>query len=196
MPQHRDTCPPLAQRICPPPRRQEYQRVFITPFFHASVCLIQMRYSAILIFAASVACVAALPVRAPPGAGICSNFTYAKEKTQATLDTKRYAGVWFEQGRSKNFIFDHNCFCTTANYTLEDGYIGVANRCRKGSVSGDLTGPTHGKATCPDPKCDQPPSPPLTLRKIRNLLQVPGLPRSGIFVVFPQRRLRNCVHRL
>jgi lipocalin len=117
-----------------------------------------MRYSVILLITASVACAAAIPIAAPPGAGICSNFTYAKEKTQPTLDAKRYAGVWFEQGRSKDFIFDHNCFCSTANYTLEDGYIGVANRCRKGSVTGDLTGPTHGKATCPDPKFVNPPT--------------------------------------
>lgn len=111
-----------------------------------------MLYSALCLIAAGIVCAAALPIGAPPGAGICANFTYAKEKTQATLDTKRYAGLWFEQGRSKNFIFDHDCYCTTANYTLEDGFIGVANRCRKGSVTGNLTGPTHGKATCPDPK--------------------------------------------
>jgi lipocalin len=90
-----------------------------------------MQHSVWLLILASLACALAIPIGAPPGAGICSNFTYAKEKTQATLDTKRYAGLWFEQGRSKNFIFDHNCFCTTANYTLEDGYIGVANRNRQ-----------------------------------------------------------------
>jgi lipocalin len=111
-----------------------------------------MKFTVLLLVAASLACAVAIPVGAPPGAGICSNFTYAKEKTQPDFDVKRYMGVWFEQGRSKNFIFDHNCFCTTANYTLEEGYIGVANRCRKDSVNGNLTGPTHGKATCPDPK--------------------------------------------
>jgi lipocalin len=115
-----------------------------------------MRYSVVLLVAASLACAVAIPIAAPPGAGICANATYAKQKTQATLDAQRYMGVWYEQGRSKDFIFDHNCYCTTANYTIETGYIGVNNRCRKDSINGSLTKPLHGKATCPDPKCVKP----------------------------------------
>ena len=147
----------------PNARAGEKAAILETKFGNNPYLQFLMRFSVILLAAASVACAVAIPIGAPAGAGICANATYAKEKTLATLDVQRYMGVWYEQGRSKNFIFDNNCYCTTANYTLETGYIGVNNRCRKNSVSGNLTKPLHGKATCPDPKYVTPCPSPLAL---------------------------------
>jgi apolipoprotein D and lipocalin family protein len=54
------------------------------------------------------------------------------------LDLERYDGLWFEVARFEN-TFQEGCTATTAEYTqLDDGQIGVLNRCRLESPSGDL----------------------------------------------------------
>eukprot|EP00178_Gracilaria_changii_P019613 TRINITY_DN56811_c0_g1_i1.p1 TRINITY_DN56811_c0_g1~~TRINITY_DN56811_c0_g1_i1.p1 ORF type:complete len:193 (+),score=20.97 TRINITY_DN56811_c0_g1_i1:71-580(+) len=35
------------------------------------------------------------------------------------LNTTAYLGVWYEQARSKVFIWDYNCKCTQAEYSIE-----------------------------------------------------------------------------
>jgi apolipoprotein D and lipocalin family protein len=53
------------------------------------------------------------------------------------LDLARYDGLWFEIARFDN-RFQEDCAATTAEYTQrEDGQIGVLNKCRLGSPSGE-----------------------------------------------------------
>lgn len=58
-------------------------------------------------------------------------------QTVAKVDLSRYIGTWFEIA-SYPQKFQEGCTGTTATYTLrDDGEIGVANRCRKGSLQGE-----------------------------------------------------------
>ena len=60
------------------------------------------------------------------------------ETIDFTVDLDRYDGLWFEVARFDN-SFQEDCAATTAEYTQQDdGQIGVLNRCRLGSPSGDL----------------------------------------------------------
>ena len=53
------------------------------------------------------------------------------------IHLSRYTGTWFEIA-SYPQSFQEGCTGTTATYTLrDDGEIGVLNRCRKGSLSGE-----------------------------------------------------------
>lgn len=66
------------------------------------------------------------------------------------LETIHYEGIWFEQARSKEFLFDNGCYCTAANYTLnDDGSVYVENSCNKNSAVGPVTN-AIGRATVPD----------------------------------------------
>jgi len=58
-------------------------------------------------------------------------------QTVSKVDLSRYTGTWFEIA-SYPQSFQEGCNGTTATYTLrDDGEIGVVNRCRKGSLSGE-----------------------------------------------------------
>jgi apolipoprotein D and lipocalin family protein len=58
-------------------------------------------------------------------------------QTVSKVDLSRYTGTWFEIA-SYPQSFQEGCTGTTATYTLRDsGEIGVVNRCRKGSLSGE-----------------------------------------------------------
>jgi apolipoprotein D and lipocalin family protein len=58
-------------------------------------------------------------------------------QTVSKVDLSRYTGTWFEIA-SYPQSFQEGCTGTTATYTLrDDGEIGVVNRCRKGSLSGE-----------------------------------------------------------
>jgi len=46
------------------------------------------------------------------------------------VDLKKYAGIWYEIARLPN-SFEKKCQCVEANYTIENGYIGVTNTCLK-----------------------------------------------------------------
>eukprot|EP01006_Ploeotia_vitrea_P013051 TRINITY_DN34296_c0_g1_i1.p1 TRINITY_DN34296_c0_g1~~TRINITY_DN34296_c0_g1_i1.p1 ORF type:complete len:186 (-),score=26.79 TRINITY_DN34296_c0_g1_i1:252-809(-) len=49
-----------------------------------------------------------------------------------TLDVKAYAGRWFEQTHSKSFVWDLDCKCISADYTIHSTSplkIGVNNTC-------------------------------------------------------------------
>lgn len=79
----------------------------------------------------------------------CQN-THDMIANTVKLEAMRYEGLWFEQARSKEFFFDNGCFCTTANYTLnDDGSVHVENSCNKGSATGPVTA-AIGLATVPD----------------------------------------------
>jgi apolipoprotein D and lipocalin family protein len=57
-------------------------------------------------------------------------------QTVDAVDLARYTGKWFEIA-SYPQPFQKGCTGTTASYTLlDDGEIGVVNRCRKGSLQG------------------------------------------------------------
>lgn len=65
------------------------------------------------------------------------------------LDIERYDGVWFEQVRTQNSPFENDCFCSQANYTIDnDGSVKVDNSCRKGSANAPYTS-AIGKAIVP-----------------------------------------------
>jgi apolipoprotein D and lipocalin family protein len=54
------------------------------------------------------------------------------------LDLQRYLGTWYEVASTKP-LFQRDCVCVTAAYSLrDDGKVGVANSCRKNSVTAPL----------------------------------------------------------
>jgi apolipoprotein D and lipocalin family protein len=54
------------------------------------------------------------------------------------VDIKRYLGEWYEIARYPH-SFEENCYAVTADYALrDDGSIQVTNRCREGSLEGEL----------------------------------------------------------
>ena len=60
----------------------------------------------------------------------------SKLETVASVDLKRYAGLWYEIALYPN-TFEKGCNCTTAEYVLTDkDYVKVINRCRKGGIDG------------------------------------------------------------
>ena len=66
------------------------------------------------------------------------------------LDLAKYGGLWYEIGRI-NYVFEENCQCTIANYTLNsDGTVTVENTCNWKSPTGKLVS-TTGQATAQDP---------------------------------------------
>ncbi|MFH1809549.1 MAG: lipocalin family protein [Pseudomonadota bacterium] len=66
------------------------------------------------------------------------------------VDLERFDGTWYDVASFPQ-SFQDGCHCTTATYTLRDnGEVGVLNRCRKGSVDGELSEAT-ARAYLPDP---------------------------------------------
>lgn len=59
-------------------------------------------------------------------------------ETVAHVELSSYLGTWYEIASFPQF-FQRGCTATTATYTLrDDGDIDVLNRCRKGSLDGEL----------------------------------------------------------
>ena len=48
--------------------------------------------------------------------------------TVDSVSLEEYSGLWYEIARLPN-SFQSNCTCTTAEYTIRDGYVEVFNRC-------------------------------------------------------------------
>lgn len=66
-----------------------------------------------------------------------------------SVDLGRYTGTWYELA-SYPQSFQEGCFATTATYTLRaDGEIDVLNRCRKGSLQGEID-EAYGRARVVD----------------------------------------------
>jgi len=64
----------------------------------------------------------------------CKN--YQKMETVASVDLKKYAGIWYEIA-SYPTVFQKGCNNTSAEYILTDkDYVKVINRCNKDSVNG------------------------------------------------------------
>jgi apolipoprotein D and lipocalin family protein len=59
------------------------------------------------------------------------------------VDLHRYSGHWYEIARYEN-RFEAGCVGATAEYTLEDGYVRVLNRCY--GADGKLSAQAKGKA--------------------------------------------------
>lgn len=59
-------------------------------------------------------------------------------ETVKSVDLNRYMGKWYEIGLFPQ-SFEKGCNCTTAEYTLEKGYVKVENSCRRESANGKLT---------------------------------------------------------
>ncbi|RNI30018.1 hypothetical protein EFA69_10880 [Rufibacter immobilis] len=64
--------------------------------------------------------------------------------TVPSVDLARYAGKWYEIAAFPQ-RFEKGCHCTTAQYTLKEGYVEVRNSCRKNGPNGPLK-ETVGKA--------------------------------------------------
>ena len=79
--------------------------------------------------------------------GACKSKNY----TDVNIDLHQYEGVWFEIARSKSFMFDNGCECTTADYTLLSATeVQVNNTCSKTGPGGKRTGAV-GKGTVAGP---------------------------------------------
>ena len=102
-----------------------------------------MLYSAVRCFVAgclSAATSMALADRLPP------------PQVVSTVDLGRYMGTWYEIASNRP-LFQADCFCTTATYTLREGaepVVGVRNACNRGSAEGRLT-TVEGEARIPNP---------------------------------------------
>lgn len=69
------------------------------------------------------------------------------------FDVSEYLGIWYEIATTPTSLdtFERNCYCTRANYTLEDnGNVSVQNSCNLGSTSGPLS-VANGTAYIEDP---------------------------------------------
>lgn len=80
--------------------------------------------------------------------GTCPNVTVA-----SPFDVAEYLGIWYEIATTPTEVdtFERNCYCTRANYTLQDdGSVLVQNSCNHGSTSGPLY-IANGTAIIEDP---------------------------------------------
>ncbi|AKQ46645.1 hypothetical protein TH63_15075 [Rufibacter radiotolerans] len=59
--------------------------------------------------------------------------------TVSSVDLARYAGTWHEIASFPQ-RFQRGCQCTTAQYTLKEGYVEVRNTCRKNGKRTGITG--------------------------------------------------------
>lgn len=53
------------------------------------------------------------------------------------FSVEKYLGLWYEIEVTP-YVFERNCFCTRANYTLGQSDVIVQNECHKGSKTGKL----------------------------------------------------------
>jgi apolipoprotein D and lipocalin family protein len=57
-------------------------------------------------------------------------------QTVTNVDINKYCGLWYEIASFPS-VFQKDCHCTTANYSLSNkGYLIIENKCKKGSVNG------------------------------------------------------------
>ncbi len=73
----------------------------------------------------------------------CTQKPAAPLPTVRHVDLQRYSGLWYEIARYEN-RFEAGCVGATAEYTVEDGYVQVINRCY--GADGKLSGQAEGKA--------------------------------------------------
>jgi len=67
----------------------------------------------------------------------CNNVYY--ENIQ-NIDYMKYLGLWYEYSHSENFIFENNCKCVTAEYTLDNNNIIVNNTCITNNYISNIIG--------------------------------------------------------
>jgi apolipoprotein D and lipocalin family protein len=65
----------------------------------------------------------------------CADRAPVDGQTVSKVDLQRYSGKWYEIA-SLPAPFQKDCFCSSAEYSLEDDHVKVVNRCRRGSVHG------------------------------------------------------------
>ena len=59
--------------------------------------------------------------------------------TVSQVELERYAGLWYEVA-SFPARFQRGCTCTTAEYTLMEGYVKVENYCKRDKGRSGITG--------------------------------------------------------
>jgi apolipoprotein D and lipocalin family protein len=57
------------------------------------------------------------------------------DHTVRSVDLERYMGKWYEIASLPNW-FQRGCFCSTAEYSMEEGFVRVENSCAQGSPAG------------------------------------------------------------
>ena len=67
--------------------------------------------------------------------GSCTAKPPLDDHSVSSVDLARYTGRWYEIA-SFPAPFQKDCHCTTADYSLENDYLRVVNRCRRGSTQG------------------------------------------------------------
>lgn len=69
-------------------------------------------------------------------------------KLVPSVDIEKYAGLWYQVGRYPHFFQSDDCGESTAEYSLmDDGRIGVLNRCWKESYGGEYSSEVHAVGT-------------------------------------------------
>ena len=58
-------------------------------------------------------------------------------QTVPSVDLKRYMGRWYAIA-SLPAWFQKDCYCVTAEYSMQEDHVAVTNSCRKGSPEGPL----------------------------------------------------------
>ncbi len=71
------------------------------------------------------------------------------DQTVTSVDLSRYMGKWYAIS-SLPAWFQKGCYCVTADYSLEEGYVKVVNSCRKGASDGPLKASTAKAFVVPD----------------------------------------------
>lgn len=80
----------------------------------------------------------------------CHNH-YALIDNTVDLVPSQYQGTWYEQIRSSKIPFEKQCYCTKANYALnDDGSIKVKNTCKTGTMKSSSISSVVGKAVIPN----------------------------------------------
>jgi len=60
----------------------------------------------------------------------CNNIEY----NNIAINLEKYSGLWYEYSHSSSFIFEKDCKCVTANYTINTNNIQVDNSCVKNNL--------------------------------------------------------------
>jgi len=83
------------------------------------------------------------------GGCACPLSTKYTDQTVASVDLTRYMGKWYAIA-SLPAWFQKNCYCVTAEYSLEKDHVKVVNACLKGAQDGPMKVSTAKAFIVPD----------------------------------------------
>ena len=79
----------------------------------------------------------------------CPPSSKPSDQTVASVDLNRYMGKWYAIA-SLPAWFQKDCYCVTAEYSLQQDHVKVVNACRKGAPDGPLKVSTAKAFVVPD----------------------------------------------